>query len=82
MTVIFSKDQPFRVSLKNSCNEKPLKIGVTEAGEIKMRAGKKVVPGNINFMRGLNNTLVSISLEKTTIPRSLNTRGVICVIKS
>ena len=47
-----------------------------------MRAGKKVVPGSIKFMTGLNNTLVSISLEKTTIARSLNTRGVICVIKS
>ena len=47
-----------------------------------MRAGKEGVPGNIKFLTGLNNTSVNISLEKTTIARSLNTRGVICVIKS
>ena len=30
------REGPFRVSLKNSCNEKLLKIGVTEVGETKM----------------------------------------------
>ena len=49
--------------MKNNCNEKPLKIGVTDVGEIKMRAGKdkthsKGFPENIiKFLRALNNTL-------------------------
>ena len=38
--VFFSIDCPFRVSLKNSCNEKHLKVGTSEIGEIKRRAGK------------------------------------------
>ena len=41
VTVFFPADWSFRISLKNSCNEKLLKIGVTEIGEIKMRAGKE-----------------------------------------
>ena len=46
------QEVPFRVSLKNSCNEKLLKIGVTEVGEIKMWVEKeetrtKGFPGNM-----------------------------------
>ena len=61
--LFFSTDWPFRISMKNNCNEKPLKIGVTDVGEIKMRAGKdkthsKGFPENIiKFLRALNNTL-------------------------
>ena len=52
MRVVFSVDWPFIVSLKNSCNKKLLKVGVSEVGEIKMRAGKqgthsKCFPENI-----------------------------------
>ena len=54
MRVFFSTDWPFRVSLKNRCNEKLLKIGVTEVGEIKMWVEKegthsKSFPENIKF---------------------------------
>ena len=41
MRVFFCTDWLFRVSLKNSCNEKLLKVGVSEVGEIKMPAGKQ-----------------------------------------
>ena len=44
--VFFSRDWPFRVSLKNSCNEKHLKVGVSEVGEIKMGAGKQGTHSN------------------------------------
>ena len=39
--VFFAMDWPFIVSLKNSFNEKLLKVGVSEVGEIKMRARKQ-----------------------------------------
>ena len=35
------EDWPFRVFLKNSCNEKLSKVGVIEVDEIKTRAGKQ-----------------------------------------
>ena len=53
-------DWPFIVSLKNSCNKKLLKVGVSEVGEIKMRAGRqgthsKGFPENIiKFLGALN----------------------------
>ena len=53
------EDWPFRVFLKNSCNEKLSKVGVIEVGEIKTRTGKqgthsKGFRENINFLRVLN----------------------------
>ena len=65
-------DYPFRISLKNSCNENLLKKGLTEVGKIKMQAEKeetqsKGFPENIiKFLRALN-ALVNISLKKTAI---------------
>ena len=60
------EDWPFRVSLKNSCNEKLSKVGVIEVGEIKTRAGKqgthsKGFRENTKFLRALN-TPASISV--------------------
>ena len=58
--VFFAMDWPFIVSLKNSFNEKLLKVGVSEVGEIKMRARKqwthsKGFPENIiKFLGALN----------------------------
>ena len=53
------EDWPFRVSLKNSCNEKLSKVGVIEVGKMKIRAGKqgthsKGFRENIKFLRALN----------------------------
>ena len=53
------EDWPFRLSLKDSCNEKLSKVGVIEVGEIKTRAGKqgthsKGFRENIKFLRALN----------------------------
>ena len=55
------EDWPFRVSLKNSCNEKLSKVG-----KIKTRAGKqgthsKGFRENIKFLRALN-TSVNVSV--------------------
>ena len=60
------EDWPFRVFLKNSCNEKLSKVGVIEVDEIKRRAGKqgthlKRFHENIKFLRALN-TPASISV--------------------
>ena len=60
------EDWPFRISLKNSCNEKLSKVGVIEVGEIKLRAGKqgthsKGFRENIKFLRALN-TSVNVSV--------------------
>ena len=57
--VFFAMDWPFIVSLKNSFNEKLLKVGVSEVGEIKMRARQgthsKGFPENIiKFLGALN----------------------------
>ena len=70
--VFFSTDSPFRVSLKNSCNEKLLKIGVIEIGEIKMLVGKggahsKGFAENIKKVLRALNSPVNISLEKNTV---------------
>ena len=68
--VFFSMDWPFIVSLKNSCNKKLLKVGVSEVGEIKMPAGKqgthsKGFPENIiKFLGALN---IPTCLKRTTI---------------
>ena len=64
-------DLSFKVTLKNSCNKKLLKVGVTEVGEIKMRAGKerthsKSFPENTKFLKAFN-IPAKISLEKTTV---------------
>ena len=53
------EDRPFRVSLKNSCNEKFSKVGVIEVDEIKTRNGKqgthsKGFRENKKFLRALN----------------------------
>ena len=53
------EDQPFRISLKNSCNEKLSEVGVIEVDEIKTRAGKQGTHSqgfreNIEFLRALN----------------------------
>ena len=60
------EDWPFRVSLKNSCNEKLSKVGVIEVGEIKTWARKqgthsKGFRENTKFLRALN-TPASISV--------------------
>ena len=60
------EDWPFRVSLKNGCNEKLSKVGVIRFGEIKMWAGQqgthsKGFRENIKFLRALN-TPVNISV--------------------
>ena len=59
--------QSFPESLKNSYNEKPLKIGVTGIGKIKTRAGKEGFPESIAKVLRALNTPVKRSLEKITI---------------
>ena len=66
--------QRFPEILKNNCNEKLLKIGITGVGKIKMRAGKgrthsKGFPENIAKVFRALNTPVKRSLEKITIIR-------------
>ena len=41
LRVFFCTDWLLRVSPKNNCNEKLLKVGVSEVGKIKIRAGKQ-----------------------------------------
>ena len=58
--------------LKNNCNEKFLKIGITGVGKIEMRAGKggthsKGFPENITKVFRALNTPVKRRLEKITI---------------
>ena len=64
--------QSFPEILKNNCNEKILKIGITGVGKIKMRAGKRRIqskgfPENTAKVFRALNTPVKRSLEKITI---------------
>ena len=64
--------QSFPEILKNNCNEKILKIGITGVGKIKMRAGKrrlqsKGFPENTAKVFRALNTPVKRSLKKITI---------------
>ena len=54
----------FRVSLKNSCNEKLFKLGGSEVGEIKMRAGKQET-----HSKGFPENIIKI-LSALSIPTS------------
>ena len=59
--------QSFPESLKNSYNEKPLKIGVTGVGKLKTRAEKERFPESIAKVLRVLNTPVKRSLENVTI---------------
>ena len=64
--------QRFPEILKNNCNEKLLKIGITGVGKIKVQAGKrrthsKGFPKNIAKVFRALNTPIKRSLEKITI---------------
>ena len=70
MTVFFWTDWLFRVSLKNSCNEKLLKVGVSEVGEIKIRAGKQGTHWN-GFPENIKNFLSALSIPASKRPQLL-----------
>ena len=64
--------QRFPEILKNNCNEKLLKIGITRVGKIKIRAGKgrthsKSFSENIAKVFRALNTPIKRSLEKITM---------------
>ena len=61
MRVFFCIDWLFRVSLKNSCNEKLLKVGVSKVGEIKMRDGKQGTHRN-GFPENIIKFLIALSI--------------------
>ena len=68
MSVFFSTDWSFRVSFKNSCNDK---IAITEVDKIRMQAGRegahsKSFPKN-KILRALDNTPINIILKNTPI---------------
>ena len=70
MRVFFCTDWLFRVSLKNSCNEKLLKVGVSEVGEIKKRAGKQVTHWN-GFPENIIKFLSALSIPASKRPQLL-----------
>ena len=70
MTVFFWTDWLFRVSLKNSCNEKLLKVGVSEVGEIKIRAGKQGTHWN-GFPENIIKFLSALSIPASKRPQLL-----------
>ena len=70
MRVFFCTDWLFRVSLNNSCNEKLLKISVSEVGEIKIQAGKQVTHLNV-FPESIVKFLSALSIPASKIPQLL-----------
>ena len=70
MRAFFCTDWLFRVSLKNSCNEKLLKVGVSEVGEIKIRAGKQETHWN-GFPENIKNFLRTLSIPASKRPQLL-----------
>ena len=70
MRVFFCTDWLFRVSLKNSCNEKLLKVGVSEVGEIKIRAGKQGTHWN-GFPENIIKLLSAVSIPASKRPQLL-----------
>ena len=70
MTVFFWTDWLFRVSLKNSCNEKLLKVGVSEVGEIKMPAGKQGTHSK-GFPENIIKFLSALSIPASKRPQLL-----------
>ena len=70
MRVFFCTDWLFRVSLKNSCNEKLLKVGVSEVGEIKMPAGKQGTHSK-GFPENIIKFLSALSIPASKRPQLL-----------
>ena len=68
--VFFCTDWLLRVSLKNSCNEKLLKVGVSEVGEIKIRAGKQGTHWN-GFPENIIKFLSALSISASKRPQLL-----------
>ena len=68
MRVFFCIDWLFRVSLKNSCNEILLKVGVSEVGETKMQAGKQGTHWN-GFPKNTITFLSALSIPASIRPQ-------------
>ena len=66
----FCTDWLFSVSLKNSCNEKLLKVDVSEVGEIKIRAGKQGTHWN-GFPENIIKFLSALSIPASKRPQLL-----------
>ena len=70
MRVFFCTNWLFRVSLKNSCNGKLLKVDVPEVGEVKMRAGKQRTHCN-GFPENIIKFLSALSIPASKRPQLL-----------